>query len=218
MSLIAEYRTHLTQLGEALDAVSDVAVRHEDIFFTPDDDVKWFFWVDGDDLDAFDAALGEDSSVASYDVLTELGDRDQRLYRATLVGSPEDFTLTVFAELDIQILDATHAHDGTSVRVRCPSREAYATLKEAVGGKYGTFTTQRLYEEDDADEARLGVTAQQREALEAALDAGYYDVPRGTTLAELADDLGISDQALSSRLRRGTAALLRNTLEPGSGI
>ncbi|WP_249361517.1 helix-turn-helix domain-containing protein [Haloterrigena sp. H1] len=31
---------------------------------------------------------------------------------------------------------------------------------------------------------------------------GYYDIPRGCTTAELADELGISDQAVTERLRR----------------
>lgn len=57
-----------------------------------------------------------------------------------------------------------------------------------------------------------GLTRHQRETLLKALDEGFYDVPRRTTTAELAEDLGISDQSLSERLRRAHAALIENAL------
>jgi predicted DNA binding protein len=52
----------------------------------------------------------------------------------------------------------------------------------------------------------------QRQALELALEKGYFDVPRGTTLQDLADDLGISDQSVSERLRRGLSSVLEDNL------
>lgn len=60
-----------------------------------------------------------------------------------------------------------------------------------------------------------GLTDPQYEALVLAVDRGYYDVPRRCTTAELAADLGISDQAVSERLRRGVAALVQHTIHPG---
>jgi len=45
------------------------------------------------------------------------------------------------------------------------------------------------------------ITDPQLEAVTAALECGYYEVPRGVTLIELADRLGCSHQALSQRLR-----------------
>jgi len=41
---------------------------------------------------------------------------------------------------------------------------------------------------------------------------GYYDIPRGCTTAELADELGISDQATTERLRRAIGAFTRHAL------
>lgn len=41
---------------------------------------------------------------------------------------------------------------------------------------------------------------------------GYYDIPRGCTTKELADELGISDQAVTERLRRAIGSLVRHTL------
>jgi predicted DNA binding protein len=63
---------------------------------------------------------------------------------------------------------------------------------------------------------RYGLTDQQYDALTAACEAGYFAVPRETDLDELSDDLGISHQALSERIRRGTEALVTETLLVGS--
>jgi predicted DNA binding protein len=98
------------------------------------------------------------------------------------------------------------------VSVRCPSREAFEVVREAIAERYDYFRSLRLYREEASDDDGFGVTGPQREALLAALEAGYYDVPRGTTLAVVAESLGVSDQAVSTRLRRGTTALLRATL------
>jgi predicted DNA binding protein len=55
------------------------------------------------------------------------------------------------------------------------------------------------------------LTAEQREALSRAVEAGYFDVPRRTTLVGLARELGISDTATSQRLRRGVATVLQDS-------
>jgi len=45
-----------------------------------------------------------------------------------------------------------------------------------------------------------------------AVRLGYYDIPRGCTTAELADELGISDQAVTERLRRAIGTFGRYAL------
>ncbi|WP_224926111.1 helix-turn-helix domain-containing protein, partial [Saliphagus infecundisoli] len=57
-----------------------------------------------------------------------------------------------------------------------------------------------------------GVTQAQRETLMRAVQGGYYSIPRRMSTQDLADDLGISDQAVTERLRRAIVALTENTL------
>lgn len=59
------------------------------------------------------------------------------------------------------------------------------------------------------------MTDAQREALLAALTGGYFDVPRQTTIGALAATVGISPNAFSERLRRGTSNLVRSALANG---
>ena len=53
------------------------------------------------------------------------------------------------------------------------------------------------------------VTEKQREAIDAAVEAGYYDRPRGTNLGELAERLGVSESAVSQRLNGAESTLIR---------
>lgn len=59
---------------------------------------------------------------------------------------------------------------------------------------------------------QYGLTPRQRETLVEALQRGFYDVPRNVNMTELADTLEITQQSLSSRLRRAHAMLVQNTL------
>lgn len=53
------------------------------------------------------------------------------------------------------------------------------------------------------------LTERQREVLDAALELGYFEVPRECTLAELADAVGVDKSTASTVLRRGEATLVR---------
>lgn len=210
MALVAEYETHLTPLLDALRAVPETTVDHEEMYFTAENDLKWVFWARGDAREAFADALDGDPTVESARVVTDTPSR--RLYSVTLAGEPTDFAHAVFNEHDVQVLEATHEAEQTVVRVRCPSREAFAAVRDAVERHYGRFRTRLLHEEEAAASHGWSLTSPQREALLLAHDAGYFEVPRETALADVATDLDVSDQAVSARLRRGTAALVEDTL------
>jgi predicted DNA binding protein len=60
--------------------------------------------------------------------------------------------------------------------------------------------------------SRVGLTDCQQMALQVAAERGYYTVPRETTADELAEEFGISHQALSERLRRAHGNLVHQIL------
>ena len=45
-----------------------------------------------------------------------------------------------------------------------------------------------------------------------AYERGYFNSPRDVTMTELGEELGISQQAIASRLRRGIRQILGRTL------
>jgi Predicted DNA binding protein len=56
------------------------------------------------------------------------------------------------------------------------------------------------------------LTDTQREALVLAYERGYFNSPRESSLEAIGEELGITQQSLSSRLRRGHRRLIENTL------
>ena len=61
-------------------------------------------------------------------------------------------------------------------------------------------------------ESSRRLTPTERETIRRAVEAGYYDVPRETTLGELAAAFDVSDAAVSKTLRRAERKLLVSTV------
>lgn len=59
---------------------------------------------------------------------------------------------------------------------------------------------------------------EQRAALEAAVDAGYYRTPRDTTLSELAEETGVPRSTLQYRLQRAEAWLAKEFTDGSLGV
>lgn len=201
---------------EALQAVPDMVLHVEDVRLLPEGECKFIYWASGDDFETYEDALINDPTIASYTCLTDLQDR--RLYRITLSTEGRHHTLHQMAlEQDIVARSITMTAERVEFLGRLPSRDSLASLRDACRERDRDFELLRLYEEkpsenDGGYNTRYGVTEAQREALLAALENEYFSVPRQATMEDIADSLGISTSALSTRLRRGQQTLLRNTL------
>ncbi|WP_254536358.1 helix-turn-helix domain-containing protein [Halomarina litorea] len=57
------------------------------------------------------------------------------------------------------------------------------------------------------------LTDEESAAIHAALDTGYFDGPRGTSLGGVADRLDVTDREASRRLRRGMSKVVRRNRE-----
>ncbi|MFH5801937.1 helix-turn-helix domain-containing protein [Haladaptatus sp. CMAA 1911] len=53
------------------------------------------------------------------------------------------------------------------------------------------------------------LTERQREFITEAVERGYYDIPRGCTLVELAERFGVSQSAASGVLHRGEGQIIK---------
>ncbi|QLD87016.1 helix-turn-helix domain-containing protein [Natronomonas halophila] len=76
------------------------------------------------------------------------------------------------------------------------------------------FRLRRLREADGFGPTPAnGLTDRQREALAAAHEMGYFEVPRRSSLGDVADALDISASSLSERLRRAQSSLVESALD-----
>ncbi|WP_458187805.1 helix-turn-helix domain-containing protein [Haladaptatus sp. NG-WS-4] len=162
-----------------------------------------------DDFVAFERALEVDPTVSETTLFSSSADR--RVYQLHLAPSVTPFLPTA-ADLGVRILDVQSGNGGWIARIQMLSREPLIELRNGCLDAGITFRVRQLYganPETEIDVARL--TPQQRNTVLTAYRFGYYDVPRGISQSELADELGVSTSAISQQLRRATGQLIAST-------
>lgn len=208
--LVVEFRVDSPILGDALDQAPGVKVSHEEQYLT-DGDIVMMFWAAGEDLDGFEDALAADPTVSDPVELARTDGR--RLYRVTFTERGESAaTFPSWSEFDISLLDSTATADGWEVRMRMPDRDSLRQYRDLCEEQDLGFELVSVYERSEApDVTSGGLTMDQREALVTARRLGHFEIPQQATLADVADQLGVSSQAVSERLRRGIATLVDET-------
>lgn len=196
-------------MEEAL-AATDVRFEVERITAPEPTNPRLFIWATGA-LDAFDAALDEDPTVSDVKTLRE--EESRRLYSLRTTDAADTVLYPLWTELGGEGLTGRYADGWWHGRIRFPSRADAAAYQEALA-EHGVESRLKSIRRDDGEVPGSAVTPEQRAALRAAYRAGYFEVPRTATMQEIAEELGVSTQAVSERLRRGYARLVERELRP----
>ena len=213
--ILAEFVVDSPILSEVLRQVPASELRWEETCAQPEGPTQMLVWITSDDFEAVNAAIGDDDSVSNPSILVDLGER--RLYRVDLteVGRVADL-LPEFMQVGGVLEEAVGTEYGWWCRARLPDRSAYQHIYRFCRDREIAFEFRRLFEstpEGHGGSPMLSMlTEGQREALVTACEEGYFDIPRQVTLTELADRLGISDTAVSQRLRRAHSTICANFL------
>lgn len=211
--IVAEYTLDHPILRHALDRVPGIGVTWEDSHAAPDGQRQFVAWIESDDFAAVDAALRDDPSVANPEVLAEPAGR--RLYRLDLAGEGrETDIMPLLVEVGGVHQRLVATGEGWRNRTRFPDREAFERIHRFCRDHDVGFTFHRIWEPSGRYATDgPGLTEPQREILLAAVECGYLDIPRRSSLAELGDRIGVSESAASERFRRAVNALVRETVD-----
>jgi len=166
--------------------------------------------VAGDDSETLVAALDADGTVEDVGVLA----RQHDTVLCQVEWSPQvRILLDLLVDEGGAILDA-RGTDGTwTLRVLLPEREAVAAIVAACDRYDLDLQVERIASAATSIDVRQStLTEEQFRTVQSALEHGYYEIPRRTTLSELSGELGVSHQALSERLRRGHRQLVETAL------
>jgi len=211
MSVIAEISIPATEfeLGRIMDLSESETVELESVVPTSERAVP-FFWVYDADFETFERAVTENGTVDELAKIDTYEDRG--LY--TFDWSVEnDAVFRAARSVDAYILNATGTDESWRFELRFPSHDALSTFQERCRVNDVGFEVLRVYNPSKPDVGPwFGLTERQREAIVLAVEQGYYDIPRGCTTVELGERLGISDQAVTERLRRAIVTLVENTI------
>ncbi|EJN58860.1 helix-turn-helix domain-containing protein [Halogranum rubrum] len=224
MSVIVEFTISTDEFlfGTALATAEGMELTLERVVPT-DAGVLPFLWATGANFEAFERHVLEDPNVERLTSLDRV--RDSVLYRIEWNGI--DDLISGIGETDGTILEVRGNSDKWAFRVRFLDHNTLANFYNYCSDNDVPMHLQRVYTLTKAFDQghQFGLTAEQREALVLAVQRGYFASPRQATLAELAPELGISQQALSMRVRRANEKVLRHTLlrseegpENGNGV
>lgn len=213
MTVLAEVRVPATEFVLAATLTARPRVRIEiKRVVAGSERVTPYFWAFGEDLDAFESELRADPDTVEVFTLDEERP-DERFFRVTWHHDVPAILAGISAA-DATVLEAVNDEGGEwELKVLLPTRAALAHCRDYCLEHDVAFDLQRVYQpEHDPERVRYGLSEKQQAALEAAYAHGYFEIPRGATLTEIADHLGLSRNALSARLRRGHRNVLANTI------
>jgi len=216
VSVIAEFTIDASEfsLGTVLASGPEMRIELERIVPTSGH-VMPFFWATGSEFGEFERVVRESPLIEDVTALDRVEDRV--LYRAEWA---EDIRSLVYgiAESDATILEAS-GDERWVFRLRFADHGGLSDFHNYCTDQGINYHLERVYTltEDQSGSYRLHLTEEQREAIVLAVERGYFDVPRGVTLVELAEELDVSQQAVSERVRRATGDVLQTVLLGVSG-
>lgn len=169
-----------------------------------------FFRLYDEGSHAFEESVRDHPVVDRLELVNRHG--DESLYALDWRTDEDEFLGTI-REANAHLLEATGTHEVWQFELRFPSHEHLSGFAEDCSERDIDFEIQRVFNPTRPDVGPwYGLTEPQRETLVHAVERGYYAIPRQVSTNELAEDLGVSDQAVTERLRRAIGTLTRNTV------
>lgn len=210
MATVMEFRSPADEfpLGSVFENLPGVTVElerlipHETLIIP-------YFWVRGVETEDIETAFDPHTGVTDIRLVDSI--EDEYLMRAE--WKEEYFgILSALAKSNVVVLSGIGTRDEWRFEVRGENQEAIADFREYCQINDIDIDITAVHAMLPIQGEGYELTETQREALVLAYQSGYFDSPRTSSLEELADKLGITQQSLSSRLRRGHRRLIGATL------
>lgn len=206
MSLVLEWRqaAPFVKITDVPSEVPEMDLTVERWRVESDERVRAFILADGTAFETFESELEGLKTVEEFSLISEVG--SARMYQVRFISKtqhmPEHSGVKgVISDIEIQ-------SDGLHITAHFQNREEVVKLIEFLEEKGLEVETHSIYETRESSAAGE-ISEKQQEALVAAYEHGYFDVPKETTLSDLADELDVSPSSLSGRLKRAQQHLVR---------
>lgn len=212
MSLIAEFTIPPSEfaLAETFESIPEAILKIERVAAHGAGRTFPLCWVVNEDYHRIESALHADSSTEAVTKLTESD--EAWLYQIKWTHRVERFVDILINKATV--IAATGAANGWDLRIFFENHSPLSELNTHLNEENVKFTLNRLYKPSGPGiDGQFGLTRKQRDILTTAAEAGYFESPRAISMTELADALGISQQAASTRLRRAHANLIRSVFQ-----
>lgn len=196
-------------LGTIFEQLPDVTVELERIIPARDVVIP-YFWVRGTAVDDIEGAFSEHPGVKQIEFIDAV--QDEYLLRVEWAVDYDD-VLTTLTETKIALIEAIGTNEQWTFEIRGDARSDIAAFQSRCRELDIPITLTELHALTPVETAtEAALTDKQQEALTLAYECGYFESPREVTMEDLGEKLGISEQAVASRLRRGIKQILGSTL------
>lgn len=174
-----------------------------------------YFWVwDADVADVVDL-VRESDPLSEVELVDEVDDGG--LFRAWWTRDVGGL-LEAMDKSDLTLRKAVGSRENWLFELRAERAEDLSEFQRYLTENDVDATLVKMHELGaETTTGRYNLTPEQRDALMAAYDGGYYQQPTDTDLETLADELDISRSAFSARLKRGYRNLIESTIAHEQG-
>ncbi|WP_435159854.1 helix-turn-helix domain-containing protein [Haladaptatus sp. DFWS20] len=196
-------------LGTVFSQLPNVTVELERLIPARDVVIP-YFWVRGTEVADIESTFTKHPGVKEIRLVDSV--EDEYLLRVEWMLDYAD-VLTVLTETEVPLLKAVGTNQLWTFEIRGDDRSNIADFQRRCRELDIPITLTELHALTPVETTtEYGLTDTQQEALVLAYERGYFDSPRQVTLEALGEELGISQQAVGSRLRGGIKHVLGSTL------
>lgn len=209
MAIEATFTDSQFPLAAVFSALPDVQIELDRVIPT-DTAIVPYFWVQGADAAGIDTSDIDHPGIRDTRVIDTVG--NDALVRVEW-NLEHESVLTAILETDVVLVSAIGKRDKWTFNVRGDDHQvlsdfrSYCQEHDIPVELTQLHALSPLHSDQESD-----LTDAQREVLTLAYARGYYDSPRRVPQQAIADELGITRQAVASRLQRGTRRLVASTL------
>ncbi|QLD89468.1 helix-turn-helix domain-containing protein [Natronomonas salina] len=200
-------------LGTIFEQLPGVTVELERIIPARDVVIP-YFWVRGTEVDDVEGAFSEHPGVKAIQFVDSVD--GEHLLRVEWALDYDD-VLTTLTETDVALIEAVGTNRQWTFDIRGENRRNIAAFQQRCRELDIPITLTKLHALTPIESAtEAALTDTQQATLQLAYERGYFNTPRDVTMAELGEELGVSQQAVASRLRRGIETIIASTLAESS--
>jgi predicted DNA binding protein len=195
-------------LGSVFNQLPSVNVELERII-PAQDVVIPYFWMRGTRVDDIEDGFDTHPGVKEIRFVDSV--EDEYLLRVEWELDYDD-VLAILVETEVPIISATGTSRQWTFEVRGEDRTGIRDFQRRCQELDIPVTLTEMHALTPVDTAvQAGLTDTRQETLALAYERGYFESPREVTLEELGEELGITQQAVGSRLQNGMRYVIEST-------
>ncbi|MFD1599821.1 helix-turn-helix domain-containing protein [Halobellus rarus] len=196
-------------LSAVFEQLTDVTIELDRIVPTGEAIIP-YFWISADDTDKLTTDLSDDLGIDQVKVIDQV---EKQMFVRIDWNLNHESILTAIVNTEITLLAGIGKEKQWTFEIRASEQQELSDFQTYCQDHNISIELTELHAVSSLRSDReYDLTDGQRKALVLAYSSGYFDSPRDATQADLADELGITRQAVSSRLQRGMRRLVASSL------